>query len=54
MGSSTLVGNAVNLSDTPPQFIRPAPLLGEDTEEILAHLSYDKEAIQGLRARGVI
>lgn len=54
MGSSTLVGNAVNLSDTPPQFIRPAPLLGEDTDEILAHLAYDKEAIQSLRARGVI
>ena len=54
MGSSTLVGNAVTLSDTPPQFIRPAPLLGEDTDEILAHLAYDKEAIQGLRARGVI
>ena len=54
MGSSTLVGNAVKLADTPPQFIRPAPLLGEDTDEILAHLAYDKEAIQGLRARGVI
>ena len=54
MGSSTLVGNAVKLSDTPPQFIRPAPLLGEDTDEILAHLAYDKESIQSLRARGVI
>ncbi len=54
MGSSTLVGNAVTLSDTPPQFIRPAPLLGENTDEILAHLAYDKEAIQSLRSRGVI
>ncbi len=54
MGSSTLVGSAVTLSDTPPQFIRLAPLLGEDTDEILAHLAYDKEAIQSLRSRGVI
>ncbi len=53
-GSSTLVGSAVNLSDTPPQFIRPAPLLGENTEEILIQLGYDKKTIQGLRARGVI
>lgn len=54
MGASHLIGSAVNLSDTPPRFIRPAPLLGEHTAEILARLGYDGEAIGGLRARGVI
>jgi crotonobetainyl-CoA:carnitine CoA-transferase CaiB-like acyl-CoA transferase len=53
MGSSRLIGSAVDLSNTPPQFIRPAPLLGEDSEGILTQLGYDKEAIQGLRERGV-
>jgi crotonobetainyl-CoA:carnitine CoA-transferase CaiB-like acyl-CoA transferase len=54
MGSSRLIGSAVNLSHTPPQFIRPAPLLGEHTDEILMRFGYKKEAIEGLRARGVI
>ncbi len=54
MGSTRLIGSAVNLSDTPPQFIRPAPLLGEHTDEILSRFGYDVEAIEGLRARGVI
>jgi len=54
MGPTRLIGSAVNLSDTPPQFIRPAPLLGEHTDEILSRFGYDREAIAGLRNRGVI
>jgi crotonobetainyl-CoA:carnitine CoA-transferase CaiB-like acyl-CoA transferase len=54
MGSTNLIGSGVNLSDTPPQFIRPAPLLGEHTDEILKRVGYDKEAIESLRSRGVI
>ncbi|HET8564386.1 MAG TPA: CaiB/BaiF CoA-transferase family protein [Candidatus Binatia bacterium] len=54
MGTSSLIGSPINLSDTPPQFFRPAPLLGEHTEEILGRLGYDKRAIKELRASGVI
>ncbi len=54
MGSSNLIGSPVNLSDTPPQFIRPAPLLGEHTDEILKRFGYDNKSIENLRARGVI
>jgi crotonobetainyl-CoA:carnitine CoA-transferase CaiB-like acyl-CoA transferase len=54
MGKSNLIGSPINLSDTPPQFFRPAPLLGEHTDEILARLGYGNEAIEDLRARGVI
>lgn len=54
MEPSNLIGNAGNLSDTPAQFIRPAPLLGEHTEEILTRFGYDREAIESLRVRGVI
>jgi len=54
MGTTNLIGNPVNLSDTPAQFFRPAPLLGENTEEILARFGYDKEAIKELRFGGVI
>jgi crotonobetainyl-CoA:carnitine CoA-transferase CaiB-like acyl-CoA transferase len=54
MGTSNLVGSPINMSDTPPRFFRPAPLLGEQTEEILTRLGYGKEAIQELRSTGAI
>lgn len=54
MGPSNLIGNAVGLSDTPARFHRAAPLLGEDTDEILRELGYDEETLARLRERGVI
>lgn len=54
MGTSNLVGSSINLSDTPPRFFRPAPLLGEHTDEILDGLGYDSAAIKELRASGVV
>jgi crotonobetainyl-CoA:carnitine CoA-transferase CaiB-like acyl-CoA transferase len=54
MGTSNLVGSPINLSGTPPQFFRPAPLLGENTDEILARFGYNAKAIADLRAEGVI
>lgn len=53
MGPSNLIGNAVRLSDTPARFHRAAPLLGEDTDEILRELGYDEETLARLRERGV-
>jgi crotonobetainyl-CoA:carnitine CoA-transferase CaiB-like acyl-CoA transferase len=54
MGTSNLVGSPINMSGTPPKFFRPAPLLGEQTEEVLAKLGYDSDAVKQLRASGVI
>jgi len=54
MGPSNLVGSPINMSDTPPKFFRAAPLLGEQTDEILERLGYDGKAIHELRAMGVI
>jgi len=53
-GPSRLIGSAINLSATPARFLRPAPLLGEHTDEILTRFCYEKKAIARLRARGVI
>lgn len=53
MGQSNLIGNAVRLSDTPARFHRAAPLLGEDTDEILRELGYDEETLARLREHGV-
>ena len=54
MGLSNLVGNPINMSSTPPKFFRAAPLLGELTEQVLAKLGYDIDAVKELRASGVI
>jgi formyl-CoA transferase/CoA:oxalate CoA-transferase len=54
MGTTNLVGSPIDLSDTPPQFFRAAPLLGENTVEILTRLGYDQNAIAQLRSEGVI
>ena len=54
MGTSNLVGSPINMSDTPPRFVRPAPLLGEQTAEILESLGYEKDTIKELRDNKVI
>jgi crotonobetainyl-CoA:carnitine CoA-transferase CaiB-like acyl-CoA transferase len=54
MGKMKLIGNAVDMSRTPPSIDRPPPLLGEHTDEILNALGYDADALASLRAKGVI
>ena len=54
MGTSNLVGSPINLSDTPPKFFRAAPLLGENTDEVLGKLGYDRNAVKELRKTGIV
>ena len=54
MGKMKLIGNAVDMSRTPPSIDRPPPVLGEHTEEILASLGYDSGKISSLRNQGAI
>jgi crotonobetainyl-CoA:carnitine CoA-transferase CaiB-like acyl-CoA transferase len=54
MGKVKMVGNAVDLSRTPPGIDRPPPVLGEHTEEMLTSLGYGAEEIAALRDQGVI
>jgi len=54
MGKMQLIGNAVDMSRTPPTIDRPPPVLGEQTEEILGALGLDAQAIADLRAKGVV
>jgi formyl-CoA transferase len=54
MGKMKLLGNAVDMSRTPPSIDRPPPMLGEHTEEILTGLGFDHAAISDLRAKEAI
>jgi len=54
MGKIKLIGNAVDMSRTPPTIHQPPPVLGEHTDEILRSLGYDAERIQVLRGKGVV
>jgi crotonobetainyl-CoA:carnitine CoA-transferase CaiB-like acyl-CoA transferase len=49
-----LAPTPVDLSETPGRFRHRAPTLGEHTDTILAELGYDRDAVAGLRARGVV
>jgi crotonobetainyl-CoA:carnitine CoA-transferase CaiB-like acyl-CoA transferase len=48
------LGIPVKLSETPGDIRRPAPLLGQHTEETLAELGYSRAEIADLRERKVI
>jgi len=54
MGRMKLLGNAVDMSRTPPAIDRPPPMLGEHTEEILTALGCDGEKIAALREQNAI
>ena len=54
LGKVKQVGVAIKLSETPGKIRSTAPLLGEQTEEILQSLGYDEQKIDRLRKVGAI
>lgn len=49
------VGSPIKLSGTPVEYLRPAPMLGEHTDEVLKRqLGLDDAQLAGLKSRGVI
>ena len=50
-----MVGSPVKLSDTPVEYQRPAPRLGEHTDDVLKRrLGLDDGRLAELKAQGVI
>lgn len=54
MGTVRMVGNAVDMSRTPPTIERPPPVLGEHNDEILTSLGYDGKTLEEFRKKGII
>lgn len=54
LGPLRTTGVPIHLSGTPPDPVRPAPELGQHTEEVLLHLGYTWEEIEKLRTDGII
>jgi CoA:oxalate CoA-transferase len=53
-GRVRMTGFPVKLGATPARLRRPAPRLGEHTDEVLGDAGYDRKRIAALRAAGVI
>lgn len=49
-----IVSPQVDMSETPAEYRRRAPLLGEDTAAVLGELGYDAQAIEKLSEEGAI
>ena len=52
-GEQTLMGQPVTLTRTPATIARAAPRRGEHSEEILAEIGYDHDALKQMKAEGV-
>ena len=53
-GKLDVLGFPIKFSDDPCRMHRPPPLLGADTDAILAELGIDSDSVADLRTRGVI
>jgi crotonobetainyl-CoA:carnitine CoA-transferase CaiB-like acyl-CoA transferase len=53
-GTLPLAPTPIELSETPGAYRRPAPLLGEHTDEILKSLGYGEDEIEALRRERVV
>ncbi len=53
-GAIRQVGVPFELSATPASIRTPPPMLGEDSDEILAELGYAADEIRDLHRRGVV
>jgi crotonobetainyl-CoA:carnitine CoA-transferase CaiB-like acyl-CoA transferase len=54
VGKVKVIGPAVRMSGTPPKIERPAPMIGQHTEEILREYGIEQKTIADLEARHVI
>jgi CoA:oxalate CoA-transferase len=49
-----MLGFPVKFSENPCRVRRPAPVLGADTDEVLKEAGLTQDAIDDLRAKGIV
>ena len=54
VGKYKAVGNPMSLDKTPPAIVKPAPMLGQDTEKVLKDFGFSKNEIASLQGVGAI
>lgn len=54
LGKIKLLGNPLNLSDTPIEASMPPPTVGQHTMEILKELGYGEKEIEVLKSEGIV
>jgi crotonobetainyl-CoA:carnitine CoA-transferase CaiB-like acyl-CoA transferase len=50
----SLIRNAITFSGTPVKEYRAPPLLGADTNEVLASIGFDEAKVAGLKERKIV
>jgi crotonobetainyl-CoA:carnitine CoA-transferase CaiB-like acyl-CoA transferase len=53
-GPTHLIGQAIQMSRTPSRIAAPPPLAGQHTDDVLAEIGYDADAIAAMRESGAI
>ena len=53
-GKVRQIGSPFRMSETPPTFRNFAPMLGENTLEVLRELGYDDSSIERLEQEGIV
>ena len=53
-GRTSNIGIPIKLSETPGQFQRPAPTLGQHTDEVLRELGRSDGEVSVLRSRSIV
>jgi crotonobetainyl-CoA:carnitine CoA-transferase CaiB-like acyl-CoA transferase len=53
-GPTQLIGQAIQMSRTPSRIAAPPPLAGQHTDDVLAEIGYDADAIAAMRESGAI
>jgi crotonobetainyl-CoA:carnitine CoA-transferase CaiB-like acyl-CoA transferase len=53
-GKTQAIGCPIHFSQTPARVVRPAPLLGQHTRELLREFDFSTSEIEALLAQGVV
>lgn len=54
LGELTVIGNPIKMEETPCQYKKAGPKLGEDNDAVFGELGFSQETLQAYREKGII